>query len=70
MGTVTIDSYSALPDDQRNPNYHMFYKSIVTVPITKKRGEASFEWLAKIISHEYDEVMAKVDVEEEVASES
>ncbi len=34
MGTVTIDSCSALPDDLRNPDYHMFYKSIVTVPIT------------------------------------
>lgn len=37
--------------------------------VIRKRGEASFEWLAKIISHEYDEVLSQVNVNEEIASE-
>lgn len=37
--------------------------------VIRKRGEASFEWLAKIISHEYDEVLTQVNVEEEAISD-
>lgn len=33
--------------------------------VIRKRGEASFEWLAKIISHEYDEAIVRVNLEEE-----
>lgn len=37
--------------------------------VIRKRGEASFEWLAKIISHEYDEVLTQVNTEEEVTND-
>lgn len=37
--------------------------------VIRKRGEASFEWLAKIISHEYSATVSQINEEEEVASD-
>lgn len=37
--------------------------------VIRKRGEASFEWLAKIISHEYNATVSQINEEEEVASD-